>query len=174
MPDTEGVPSTSAGTAESAAPADNIINFPSTNIAFDVGSALDEVMEAYDKRRQMLAVAFKIANLSSAQLKTSFAGHARERRGAVGRSLERYGGVHRPGRNARGCSGPCRGRAAQPDLTPIYPERDEQSKRRANQASLRARRQLRAVHGPQRQDVGGKSAHRLRLMKSRSIVEARG
>jgi hypothetical protein len=73
MPDTEGVPSTSATTAESAALADNIINFPSTNIAFDVGSALDEVMEAYDKRREMLAVAFKIANLSSTQLKASFA-----------------------------------------------------------------------------------------------------
>ena len=72
MPDTEGVPSTSAATAESAAPADNIINFPSTNIAFNVGRALDEVMEAYDKRRGMLAVAFKIANLSSAQLKASF------------------------------------------------------------------------------------------------------
>jgi hypothetical protein len=99
MPDTEGVPSTSAATAESAAPADNIINFPSTNIAFDVGSALDEVMEAYDKRR--------------------------ERRGAVEASLERHGGVHRPDRNAPGCSGPCRGRAAQPDLTPIYPEHDE-------------------------------------------------
>jgi hypothetical protein len=71
MPDTEGVPSTSAATAESAALADNIIKFPSTNIAFDVGSALDEVMEAYDKRREMLAVAFKIANLSSAQLNVS-------------------------------------------------------------------------------------------------------
>jgi len=57
MPDNEGVPSTSAATAESAALADNIIKFPSTNIAFDVGSALDEVMEAYDKRREMLAVA---------------------------------------------------------------------------------------------------------------------
>jgi hypothetical protein len=73
MSETEGVPSTSAGTAESTASADNIINFPSTNIAFDVGSALDEVMEAYDKRREMLAVAFRIANLSSAQLKASFA-----------------------------------------------------------------------------------------------------
>src|ERR1700757_1605933 len=72
MRDTEGVPSTSAATAESGALAD-IINFPSTNTAFDVGRALDEVMEAYDKRRQMLAVAFKIANLSSAQLKASFA-----------------------------------------------------------------------------------------------------
>ena len=73
MPDTEGVPSTSAVTAESAAPADNIINFPSTDIAFDVGSALNEVMEAYDKRRQMVAVAFKIANFSSEQLKARFA-----------------------------------------------------------------------------------------------------
>jgi len=73
MPETEGVPSTSAVTAESAAPADNIINFPSTDIAFDVSSALNEVMEAYDKRRQMVAVAFKIANFSSAQLKARFA-----------------------------------------------------------------------------------------------------
>ena len=73
MPETEGVPSTSAATAESAAPADNIINFPSTDIAFDVSSALNEVMEAYDKRRQMVAVAFKIANFSSAQLKARFA-----------------------------------------------------------------------------------------------------
>src|ERR1700751_1592493 len=72
MPETEGVPSTSAATAESA-PADNIINFPPTDIAFDVGSALNEVMEAYDKRRQMVAVAFKIANFSSAQLKARFA-----------------------------------------------------------------------------------------------------
>jgi hypothetical protein len=34
---------------------------------------LDEVIEAYDKRREMLAVAFKIANLSSAQLQARFA-----------------------------------------------------------------------------------------------------
>ena len=73
MPEPEGVPSKSAATAESAAPADNIIKFPSTNIAFDVGSALNEVMEAYDKRRHMVAVAFKIANFSSAQLKARFA-----------------------------------------------------------------------------------------------------
>jgi hypothetical protein len=73
MPETEGVPNASAATAESGALADNIINFPSTDIAFDVGSALDEVMEAYDKRREMVAVAFKIANLSSAQLKARFA-----------------------------------------------------------------------------------------------------
>src|SRR5438067_887071 len=73
MRETEGVPSTSAGTAESAALADNIINFPSTDIGFDVGSALDEVIKAYDKRREMVAVAFKIANFSSAQLKARFA-----------------------------------------------------------------------------------------------------
>ena len=123
MPETEGVPSTSAATAESAALADNIINFPSTDIAFDsVGIALDKAMEAYDKRREMVALAFKIANFSNAQLKARFARATPESIEALSdllwKDTEAFIAL---AEIARGCSGPCRGRAAQPDLTPIYP-----------------------------------------------------
>jgi hypothetical protein len=54
----------------------NVLTFPIGKIS--VKLALEEILKAYDERREMVGIAFRISNLSPEQLQASLAEASRE------------------------------------------------------------------------------------------------
>jgi hypothetical protein len=50
-----------------------ILNFPTGQVSDSVGAALDAVLQAYDRRRDTVAIAFQLANLTDKRLATILA-----------------------------------------------------------------------------------------------------